>query len=211
MSHSSEYSSPGPSVQTLPERQVRDFEQMVLPHLEAAQRLARCLLRHEQDAEDCVQEACFRAFRAFGQFRGQDAKGWFLVIVRNTSYQQLRRRRQSCFPVPFDEVLHSENEIQGSGGPPKTDILAQGLLPVALDRLPAEARAVLVLRDIDGLAYEEIRARLRIPIGTVMSRLSRARLRLQKEVRELLSRTASFDCDETFPPPPRPARSGVAA
>src|SRR5580658_4666844 len=144
MSYSPDFSSSAASAPTTaPAPQVRDFEQTVLPHLEAAQRLARYLLRHEQDAEDCVQEACFRAFRAFGQFRGEDAKGWFLIIVRNTSYQLLRRRRRSNFPVPFDEVLHSENEMPGSGGSAKFDILAQGLLPVALDRLPAEARTVL--------------------------------------------------------------------
>jgi len=89
---------------------------------------------------------------AFHQFRGDDAKGWFLVIVRNTSYLQLRRRRRCGFPVPFDEVLHSENEFPGTSGPPESDSLAQGLLPVALDRMPAEARTILVLREIDGLA-----------------------------------------------------------
>jgi RNA polymerase sigma-70 factor (ECF subfamily) len=212
MSYSPDFSSAATCVQTTPPAPpVRDFERTVLPHLEAAQRLARYLLRHEQDAEDCVQEACFRAFRAFGQFRGEDAKGWFLIIVRNTSYQLLRRRRRSCVPVPFDELLHSDNEMPGAGGSASSDILARGLLPVALDRLPAKARAILVLRDIDGLAYKEICARTRIPMGTVMSRLSRARLRLQSEFRDLMNKTASFDCDETIPPPPRPAQSGMAA
>ena len=211
MSFSPETSPPLPSVQSQPPRQVHDFERMVLPHREAAQRLARRLLRHDQDAEDCVQEACFSAFRAFSQFRGEDAKGWFLVIVRNTSFQLLRRRRQRCVPVPFDEVLHSNNEMAGSGAPPKFDTLAEKLLPAALDRLPTEARTILVLREIDGLAYKEIRARMRIPIGTVMSRLSRARLRLQAEIRDLVNKTARFDRYETFPPRPRPSRNGVAA
>jgi RNA polymerase sigma-70 factor (ECF subfamily) len=204
MSFSPGFPSPDTIAQSPALPPVRDFEHMVLPHLEAAQRLARCLLRHDQDAEDCVQEACFRAFRAFHQFRGDDAKGWFLVIVRNTSYLQLRRRRRSGFPVPFDEVLHSESEIPGTSGPAESDTLAQGLLPVALDRLPAEARTILVLREIEGLAYKEIRSRMRIPMGTVMSRLSRARLRLQSE-------GAGFDCRDTFPPPRGPAGTGVAA
>ena len=187
------------------------FEHMVLPHRDAAHNLARCLLRHDQDAEDCVQEACFRAFRAFNQFRGTDAKGWFLVIVRNTCYLHLRRRRRSGFPVPFDEILHREPPMLGASAPVETDSLAQGLLPKALERLPAETRTILVLREIDGLAYKEIRTRMRIPMGTVMSRLSRARLRLQREVRELVKKTATFDCTSPFPAGRRPARAHVAA
>jgi RNA polymerase sigma-70 factor (ECF subfamily) len=85
------------------------------------------------------------------------------------------------------------------------------LLPVALDRMPAEARTILVLREIDGLAYKEIRSRMRIPMGTVMSRLSRARLRLQSEVRELVKKTAGYDCRDASPSLPRPAGTGVAA
>ena len=205
MSFSPDLAPPAPAVP-------HTFEQMVLPHRDAAHNLARCLLRHDHDAEDCVQESCFRAFRAFGQFRGTDAKGWFLVIVRNTCYLHLRRRRRSGFPVPFDEVLHSEAESAGAAAPVETDALAQGLLPRALERLPAEARTILVLREIEGLAYKEIRLRMQIPMGTVMSRLSRARLRLQREMRELVKKTAVFDCTvAAFPGVRRPVGGGVAA
>jgi RNA polymerase sigma-70 factor (ECF subfamily) len=187
------------------------FEHMVLPHRDAAHNLARYLLRHDQDAEDCVQEACFRAFRAFKQFRGTDAKGWFLVIVRNTCYLHLRRRRRRGFPVPFDEILHSEPVMPGASAPVESDSLAQGLLPKALERLPAEARMILVLREIEGLAYKEIRTRMHIPMGTVMSRLSRARIRLQREVRELVKKTARFDCTSTFPAARPLVRANMAA
>ena len=208
MSFAPDFSAPLPTVP--PAVVPHDFEHMVLPHRDAACNLARCLLRHEQDAEDCVQESCFRAFRAFKQFRGTDAKGWFLVIVRNTCYLHLRRRRRAGFPVQFDEVLHSEPEMPGATAPVETDSLAQGLLPKALDRLPSEARTILVLREIEGLAYKEIRSRMHIPMGTVMSRLSRARLRLQREVRELVRKTATFDCTTSFPAPRRaPARTAA--
>jgi RNA polymerase sigma-70 factor, ECF subfamily len=162
------------------------------PVSDTAHHLARHLLRHEQDAEDCVQEACFRAFCAFGQFRGQDAKGWFLVIVRNTCYLHLWRRRRTGFPVPFDEIVHSDNDSGYPTGPAETDSLAHGLLPKALDRLPSEAKTILLMREIDGLAYKEIRSCMHIPMGTVMSRLSRARLRLQEEIRRLVKDTAAF-------------------
>jgi RNA polymerase sigma-70 factor (ECF subfamily) len=194
MSISPDFPSPDPVQPGSAARPSSDFERMVLPHRDAAHNLARCLLRHEQDAEDCVQEACFRAFRAFAQFRGQDAKGWFLVIVRNTCYLHLRRRRRAGFSVPFDEIAHSESDSVPSASAVETDSLAHGLLPKALDRLPAEARTILVMRELDGLAYKEIRTRMHIPMGTVMSRLSRARLRLQEEVRTLLKDTAAFDC-----------------
>ena len=164
-----------------------------MPHRDAACRLARWLLRHEQDAEDCVQESLFRAYRAFGQFRGTDARGWLLAIVRHACYHQLRLRKRAGPPTLFDEVQHSQGEDTGANRPGESDSLARGLLPQALERLPAETRTILVLREIEGRTYKDIRSLMGIPIGTVMSRLSRGRQRLQQEVRWALRQTSVFD------------------
>lgn len=170
-----------------------DFERLILPHRQAALNLARWLLRHDQDAEDCVQESFFRAYRAFGQFRGEDARGWLMAIVRNGCYLQIRQRKRVGISTPFDEALHTQSEDPHAVVLIEHDLLAHGLLPRALDRLPPETRAILVLRDIDGLAYKDIRLLMGIPLGTVMSRLSRAREKLQLELRRLLRDTSAFD------------------
>ncbi len=161
------------------------FEQVMLPHLDAAYNLARWLLRHEQDAEDCVQEAYLNAFKAFARFRGGDGRAWLLTIVRNACYSRLRKSRREEPTVAFDEDLH------GAGGDPagraefweRAD--TREALDRALERLPAEFREVLVLHALEGLAYKEIAAVAAIPLGTVMSRLARARARLQTELRQL--------------------------
>ncbi len=163
----------------------------MLPHLDAAYDLARWLLRHEQDAEDCVQEAYLLAFRAFGRFRGGDGRAWLLAIVRNACYSRLRRTRREEPAVAFDEELH------GAGGEPagRADFWTRADVREALDgalaRLPPEFREVLVLHELEGLAYKEIAAVAAIPLGTVMSRLARARARLRQELRELTGEKAS--------------------
>ncbi|HEX9372317.1 MAG TPA: sigma-70 family RNA polymerase sigma factor [Roseiflexaceae bacterium] len=155
------------------------FEQTVLPHLDAAYNLARWLMRNDQDAEDMVQEACLRALRFFDGFHGVDSRGWLLAIVRNTCYTWLRHNRAHELATPFDEDIHgAESEALN----PETIVQrsAEGqLLREALEALPLEFREVVVLRELEGLSYKEIAGIADIPIGTVMSRLARARRRLQ--------------------------------
>jgi RNA polymerase sigma factor (sigma-70 family) len=159
------------------------FEAVVLPHLSAAYTLARYLTRN--DADDVVQEAFLRALKYFGGFRGEGAsesRGWLLAIVRNTAYTWQRRHRADVAAMEFDEVLHSETI---SDEHPDADLqrsTARETLAVVLDRLPPDFREVIVLREIEGLAYKEISEVVGVPVGTIMSRLSRARKRLQEAV-----------------------------
>jgi RNA polymerase sigma-70 factor (ECF subfamily) len=155
------------------------FEAAVLPHLDAAYTLARYLLRDDADAEDAVQEAVLRALRYFAGFRGVEGRAWLLRIVRNTCFTW-RRRRGAEPTVPLDDELHGGAD-GGVESPEDALILAAGrdLLHAAIDRLPAEFREVIVLRELEGLSYLEIAEVAGVPVGTVMSRLSRARRRLQ--------------------------------
>ena len=155
-------------------RSGESFDTVVLPHLDAAHRLARWLMRDADDADDVVQEASLRAFRYFGTFVGGDGRAWFLRIVRNTCYGWRRNRYQP--PIDsFDEEQHS------SGRPPSDPetLLLQiddaTLITRALSRLPDHFHQLLVLRELEGLSYRELSNVIGIPIGTVMSRLSRAR------------------------------------
>ena len=162
-------------------QQVR-FEQIVLPHLDAAYNLARWLTRNDQDAEDVVQEACLRAFKFFGGFYGGDSRAWLLTIVRNTCYTWLRHNRAHELTTPFDESVH---DVECAGLNPEALLLHQAdqqLLRRALEALPVESREVIVLRELEGLSYKEIGAIADIPLGTVMSRLARARKRLQHDL-----------------------------
>ena len=156
----------------------------MLPHLDAAYDLARWLLRHEQDAEDCVQEAYLLAFKAFARFRGGDGRAWLLTIVRNTCYSRLRKSRREEPAVEFDEETHGATGPAGGRADFWSRAEVRDALDHALARLPAEYREVLVLHELEGLAYKEIAAVAAIPIGTVMSRLARARARLQAELRQ---------------------------
>ena len=168
----------------------RIFENSVLPHLDAAYNLARWLTRNDQDAEDAVQEACLRAFRFFGSFRGGDARNWLLKIVRNTCYTHLQNNGPRELATTFDEEIHSENS--GSLNPEM--LLMRGgdsqLLRQALEELPLKFREVLVLRELEGLSYSEIAEVSNIPQGTVMSSLSRARERLRQSLNCLLNKDA---------------------
>ena len=158
------------------------FEQIVLPHLDAAYNLARWLTRNDQDAEDVVQEACLRAFKFFGGFYGGDSRAWLLTIVRNTCYTWLRHNRAHELTTPFDETIH---DVECAGLNPEALLLHQAdqqLLRRALEALPVESREVIVLRELEGLSYKEIGAIADIPLGTVMSRLARARKRLQHDL-----------------------------
>ena len=150
-----------------------------LTHLDAAYNLARWLMRDEHDAEDAVQEAYLKAFRHQAGFRGDDGRAWLLAIVRNTCYDRLKQhgvRDNSA----FDERIHSVGQSTTN---PETSLLEKEkteLLREALEALSPEYREVLVLRELEELSYVEIASITKIPIGTVMSRLSRARKQLQE-------------------------------
>ena len=154
------------------------FDEVVLPHLDAAYRLARWLMRNDHDAEDVVQEASLRAFRYFRTFTGGSGRAWFLRIVRNTC-SGWRGRRFDALTDPFDEEQHR-------GGRPASDpetLLLQTddatLIARAMRNLPDRVHHLLVLRELDGLSYRELAEVTGIPMGTVMSRLSRARQALR--------------------------------
>ena len=153
------------------------FEQLVLPHVDAAFNLARWLLRSREDAEDVAQEALLRACRFFRGFHGGDARAWLLQIVRNTCYSWLEKNRPRELMVEFDEELHP----QPIATPESIAIAEEGRerLTRALETVPPRFREVLVLRELEGCSYKEIAAITSIPIGTVMSSLSRARRQLQ--------------------------------
>jgi len=163
----------------LEEHAVARFEESVLPQLGTAYNLARWLTRNEHDAEDLVQEALLRAFKAFPGFRGTDARAWLLAIVRNACYTWLRRTRAQEVTTAFDEQVHT---LDGDVLNPERLVLQEAdrtRVRQALEELPVEFREVLVLREIEGLSYKEIATVADIPVGTVMSRLARARGRLQ--------------------------------
>jgi RNA polymerase sigma-70 factor, ECF subfamily len=154
------------------------FEQAVLPHLDAAYNLARWLTRSDQDAEDVVQTACLRALQFFDGFHGGNARAWLLAIVRNTFYSWLQQQNRGHELTPFDEEEHPAP----AGADPEAQLLRQAdgrLLRQGFEALPLPFREAIVLREIEGLSYKEIAAVAGIPIGTVMSRLARARRQLQ--------------------------------
>ena len=168
-----------------------DFEQVFLPHLDAAYNLARWLLRNDQDAEDAVQEAYMRAYRAFARFRGGDGKAWLMTILRNVCYTMMKKLRSHETPEPFDEEIHQpvgELEMQEAF---RQKANAENLHR-ALEKLPDEFREIIILHDLEGLAYKEIAVVAGIPIGTVMSRLARARGRLRIEIIASNAREASL-------------------
>jgi RNA polymerase sigma-70 factor (ECF subfamily) len=158
-----------------PEERVR-FEQLVLPHVDAAFNLARWLLRRRTDAEDVAQEALLRACRFFRGFHGGDARAWLLQIVRNTCYTWLEKNRPMELSMEFDEEIH----LQASATPETLAISGDDRerLILALETLPPRFREVIVLRELEGCSYKEIAAITSLPIGTVMSSLSRARHQL---------------------------------
>ncbi len=160
------------------------FEDALAPHLDAAYNLARWIVRDDHDAEDVVQEACLRAFRFRGGFRGDDARGWLLAIVRNASYSWLRKRRPDDLAVAFDEEDHGGVSTDPSPEAETVRRASGASIQRALEALPVGLRETLVLREIEGLSYAEIAAVTEAPIGTVMSRLARARGRLRASLTE---------------------------
>jgi RNA polymerase sigma-70 factor (ECF subfamily) len=158
--------------------QLADFERRIMPHLDAAYSLARFLMRNDQDAEDVVQEACLRAFRFYEGFRGENSRAWFLKIVRNSSFTVLQRGRTDEGNVVFDEELHSAEAAQTDPGAQLDRDLDRQVVRAATEQLPAEFREVITLRELEGCSYKEIADIANVPVGTVMSRLARARRQL---------------------------------
>lgn len=158
----------------------RRFEAQALPHLDAAYNLARWLARSPVDAEDIVQDAMLRAFRAFDGFRGGDARPWLLAIVRNCCRNTgADTRRRAQVPLP-------ENDAIASSDPdPEAEAIRTGEsrnLNAAIALLPNEFREVLLLREMEEMSYREIAVVTGAPIGTVMSRLARARAMLKEKL-----------------------------
>jgi RNA polymerase sigma-70 factor (ECF subfamily) len=155
------------------------FDQLILPHLDAAHNLARWLIGNDRDAEDVTQEACLRAFKFFSGFRGGDARAWLLTIVRRTTWTWLRSNRRHEEAIEFDEELHGG---QDTGPTPEAALTRAGDVEAvrqAIAALPALFREIIVLRELEGCSYKEIADIAGVPIGTVMSRLTRARRQLQ--------------------------------
>ena len=161
------------------------FETAVLPHLDAGYALARWLTRNDADAADVVQEAMLRAFRYFDTYREGDAKSWILRIVRRTCYSWLERNRPTdVVPLDDEEVL-DKGDVNGPVATGNTEALLQNRsdlrrLDVLIEALPAPLREVIVLRELQELGYREIAEVTGVPIGTVMSRLHRARAALRR-------------------------------
>jgi RNA polymerase sigma factor (sigma-70 family) len=167
----------------------RTFEETVLPHLDAAFNYARWLTKNSADAEDVVQDACVRAMRFLSSLRDDDARAWLLAIVRNTWYSRVSRRPAMAEAAPFDSAQDQRPDVALD---PEERLLQQhtvALVRAALERLPADFREVIVLREFEGLSYKEIATVVGVPIGTVMSRLARARERLMA----VLKLTASVE------------------
>lgn len=157
---------------------VERFERLVLPHLDDAYTLARYLVRDEHDAQDVVQESVLRALRYFGSYRDGDSRAWLLSIVRNQCLTWLQGRVGDRLNVPF-----SGEDVPGVHAPGGADDLAirsseRARIEAALGTLPEDMRAIIVLREVNDLSYREISDVMGIPMGTVMSRIARARQRL---------------------------------
>jgi len=161
-----------------------------MPHLHAAYNLARWLTRNEHDAQDVVQEAYLRAFRFFAGFRGEDGRTWLLSIVRNTCYTWLEKNRPAEFSAGFDEETMAGDRtsfdpdmLAAEGGNPEAIALQNAhrrLLDQAIAMMPLGFREVLILRELEDLSYREIARIVDVPVGTVMSRLARARKLLRQ-------------------------------
>ena len=164
------------------ERLRLSLEQAILPHLDAAYSLARWLTATEQDAEDVLQEACLRAVRFFPGYQGGSARAWLLTIVRNACYTWLEQKRARGPATAFDEEIHG---VEPDAMDPEKHLVRdedRQAVRRAVEELPLELREVVVLRELEGLSYKEIAAIAEIPLGTVMSRLARARERLHQQL-----------------------------
>jgi RNA polymerase sigma-70 factor, ECF subfamily len=173
-----------------PKDKLARFEQTISPHLDAAYNLARWLTRNEHDAQDMVQEAYLRAFKSLDAFQGVDARAWLLTIVRNVCYTWLQQNRARETTTLFDEEMHSGDNDSLNPATLALQSADQELIRYAVDQLPAEFREVVVLRELEGFSYKEIADIAKVPPGTVMSRLARARQRLKQVVAKRLKAKA---------------------
>jgi RNA polymerase sigma-70 factor (ECF subfamily) len=158
------------------------FEQTVLPHLDAAYNLARWLAGNDHDAQDVAQEASLRAFKFFGSFRGENARAWLLSIVRNTFYTWLRKNRPPEKTVDIDDETLDIEDVSANAEVASPQFADADAVRRAIAELPVEFREIVILREMEGFSYKEIADLAEVPIGTVMSRLARARKLLQKRL-----------------------------
>jgi RNA polymerase sigma factor (sigma-70 family) len=164
----------------------------VLPHLDAAYNFARWLSRNDHDAEDIVQEAFLRALRYRDSFTGQNPRGWLFAIVRNTFFSMRKGNIPAETAVPFEEELHREGE-QSDSADPESEMLKSAdarVVNEALEELSVEFREVIVLREFEDLSYKEIARVTGAPVGTVMSRLARARDHLTRVIKRRMGQAA---------------------
>jgi RNA polymerase sigma-70 factor, ECF subfamily len=176
---------------------LRDFDTEALPHIDAAYNLAFWLVRNEADAEDVVQDAYLRAFKAYGQFNGEDIRPWLLTIVRNVAYRRLSVRKRNANVVSIEDALTSRGNdslaFEPESGEPSAEetLISEGdraLIHRALAELAPAFREVIVLREFEGLSYQDIAGVTGVPCGTVMSRLSRARAQLKDLLTGLMAK-----------------------
>ena len=158
------------------------FEEVILPHLDAAYNLARWLTRNEHDAEDIVQDAFLRAFKFFESFRGGNSRSWLLSIVRNTAYTWLGKNRKHEVDTMSEKIENIQDDAPGPEMVLLQDTGRQEIME-AIEELPVEFREAIILRELEEMSYKEIAEVMDVPLGTVMSRLARARRQLQESLR----------------------------
>ena len=178
------------------ESRLERFETVVLRHLDAAFDLARWLTNNDATAEDAVQDACVRAFRFFAGMQGPSPKAWFMAIVRNACLDCLRERKRDGSTEEFDEMQHTSEEVYTSAelDSPERSALRNAearAVHAAIAGLPLEYREVIVLRELEEMSYKEISAIAKIPVGTVMSRISRGRDLLRQQLTSVQDRATS--------------------
>lgn len=170
------------------QEKLQKFERLVLRHMDSAFNLARWFTRNQDEAKDLAQEALLRAFKAIDRFEGDDGRIWLLTIVRNLYYTSVARKTQE--QTVFNEETHSSEEFSSS---PEVLLLRnadQQAVRQGIEDLPAEFREPLILRELEGLSYKQIAAVMEIPLGTVMSRLARARDHLRENLIAAMKRKA---------------------
>jgi RNA polymerase sigma factor (sigma-70 family) len=181
---------------TTEQHKQKRFQEATLPHLDAVYNLARWLTRNDDDAQDIAQEAYLRALKFFDGFHGDDARAWLLTIVRNTYYTWWKKNRSRVQEESFDEEIHGLGDSSTtlvdniSHSNPEVLLMQQAskqIINKALERLPAESREVIVLRELEDLSYKEIASIVEVPMGTVMSRLARARKLLRDQLEKMNS------------------------
>jgi RNA polymerase sigma-70 factor, ECF subfamily len=181
---------------TTEQHKQKRFQEVTLPHLDAVYNLARWLTRNDDDAQDIAQEAYLRALKFFDGFHGDDGRAWLLTIVRNTYYTWLKKNRIRVQEESFDEEIHGLGDGSTtlvdsiSHGNPEVLLMQQAskqIINKALEQLPVESREVIVLRELEDLSYKEIASIVEVPMGTVMSRLARARKLLRDQLEKMNS------------------------